>query len=287
MKKNTEENLLSPNDFGVNDFWIAREETDDSGHQHGIYISNSITHDAISTPIYRYLDFRYLVQMIERQELYVSNRQCFRDLRESSDRYIKTMDEAVCKFSIVPSHKNRKFFKEQTECHSQIWNQAVSCWTYDKHKENDQHKRTHENYLMWKSHSDKHFVCRIESSIQQVVDSIQHLTHDIIISDVKYLPLSRFRIMNTPSDIFVKPVFYMDEQEVRIVVLQKSMSDCKYQSPIKLCVKPQILIKEIILSPFIDGEEERILKERLHSVMGVDRIPVEKSMIMEYLSGTL
>lgn len=279
-KTKQEKTLLSPRDFGHNTFRVLREWTDEHGQQFGFHASNNFSDDDLSTPIYRYIDFYHLIQLIERKELYIPNRQQFTDKREYSDNIFKTLEEINKIVNIIPNYGSKQYLKDINERHNQIWYQAVSCWTYDSAKSTK--RQTPENYLMWKCHSEKHYVCRIESSIQLFADSIKDLTHDILVSDVSYLSAIRFRIANTPSEIFIKPDFYDGEQELRFVVLQNDIFDCIYKRPIKLPINPQILIKGITLSPFIDSVEEDILRERLHNVIGDETIPINSSMVLEY-----
>lgn len=245
------------------------------------YVSKDLIDKIDKCHIYKYMDFDYLVQLIEKCELFVPNRQRFTDLREHSESFIKSLEELKNKFSIVPNYKSRSFFKSQKERYAQVWYQAVSCWTYDAHRYDSNGHEMDENYLMWKCHSSKHFVCRIRSTVQSFFSCLTSLKHDILVSDVKYEPVIFFHEANNPSRIFVKPEFYIDEQEIRFVVLQ-GFSECSCLDDIRLTINPHILIDEITLPPFINHEEERILKQRLCTVMGENKIHIKSSMLMEY-----
>ena len=264
------ENILTKDDFG------SKFEQIDSNKS--IYVSSSLCPDKLDSHIYRYIGFAHLVNMIQEKKFFVSNRQRFSDLREHSDHHFRIIEELKNKLRGVPNYRSRKIVKIIRERHCQIWNQAVSCWTFDAHL----NESIDENYLMWKCHSDKHFVCRIRSSINKFSQSIRDLSHDIIVSKIEYKPIGGILATSYPLGIFVKPEFYMDEEEVRIVVLHNKLSDSQMCKDIKLQFEPVEMIDEITLSPFINHEEERILKERLYMALGEDRINIKSSMLMEF-----
>lgn len=268
------ENILTIDDF--------RSKFEQIDSNISFYVSNSLCPDKLDSPIYRYIDFAYLVKMIKEKKFFVPNRQKFSDLREHSELHFRSIKE-LRSMREVPSRRMKKTVKLTQDRHSQIWNQAVSCWTYDAHRENINGEIINENYLMWKCHSNKHFVCRIRSTIRRVAHSIRDLSHVIIVSGVEYQPIERYRTADDPLGIFVKPSFYIDEDEIRFVVLHNELAGCIMSKDIKLQFEPLDMIDEILLSPFIDREEESILRERLISVLGESEIEIKSSMLMEYL----
>lgn len=264
------ENILTKDDFG------SKFEQIDSNKS--IYVSRSLCLDKLDNHIYRYVGFAYLVKMIQEKMFFVPNRQKFSDLREHSDYHFMVLEEFKNTIHSVPNYRSRKISKINQERHHQIWNQAVSCWTRDAHRS----ETIDENYLMWKCHSDKHFVCRIRTSINRFSHSLRNLSHDIIVSQIEYKPIGRFRTKDHPTEILVKPSFYIDEEEIRFVVLHNKLADCKMGKDIKLQFEPVEMIDEIILSPFINREEERILREQLGCVLGEAEVKIKSSLLMEY-----
>ena len=264
------ENILTVEDFGSTFKQIDVNKR--------IYVSELLYPSELDCHIYRYVSFAYLVKMIQEKMFFVPNRQKFSDLREHSDYHFMVLEEFKNTIHSVPNYRSRKISKINQERHHQIWNQAVSCWTRDAHRS----ETIDENYLMWKCHSDKHFVCRIRSSINRFSHSLRNLSHDIIVSQIEYKPIGRFRTKDHPTEILVKPSFYIDEEEIRFVVLHNKLADCKMGKDIKLQFEPVEMIDEIMLSPFINREEERILRKRLNSVLGESEIEIKPSMLMEF-----
>ena len=200
----------------------------------------------------------------------------------NSELRIKSLEEATHCWEVVPNYRSRTYHKKQQERYAQIWNQAVLCWTYDAHGKDKQNNELGENYLMWRCHANKHFVCRVRTTIEHFAESFNNVDHDILVSPIDYEPLPVHHFANEPYRIFKKPAFYQDEQEVRFVVLHNDLRKCTAKEDIRLGVNPAILIDEIKLSPFINKEEERILATRLKEVISDSSIKVCRSLLMEY-----
>lgn len=267
------ENILTIDDF--------RNKFEHIDSNKSFYVSSSLCPDKLDSNIYRYVDFAHLVKMIQEKKFFVPNRQRFSDLREHSELHFRSIKELRC-MREAPSRRRKKTVNITQDRHSQIWNQAVSCWTYDAHREIINGEAINENYLMWKCHSNKHFVCRIRSSINRFCKSMRDFSHDIIVANIEYMPIERYRTANYPLEIFVKPEFYINEEETRFVVLHNELADCNMSKDIKLQFEPLDMIDEILLSPFINREEDRILRERLKSVLGETEMEIKSSMLMEF-----
>lgn len=274
--KNINDNLLSINDFGADsNYNLIREE----GGK-GIYVEKSITD--YNRHIYRYMEFVYLIQMLMDRILFIPNRQWFSDRRELSESNKKTLPEFINTFRPVPSYKTRKLYQEIEDRHLQIWNQAVSCWTYDSHRRGAASLLLDENYMMWACHSGKSNVCRIRSSINRIKNSILDLSHDILIANVTYLPIDRKRTANLPSSIFIKPEYYIDEDEVRLVALHNDRGSCDSKKPLILSIDPSNFIDEITVSPFASSEVEKTLLKQLRLNMDDDKIRIKRSILLEH-----
>lgn len=275
MKK---QELLSVTDFPLGNFEKIKEWKDNIG----IYIEKKLYKERFNTPIYRYLSLPHLVEMIQERELFIPNRQKFSDLREHSDFCIKTIDELRNRLEVVPSHRERTKYREQKKIANQIWNQAISCWTYDMHLKDSSNNTLDENYLMWKANINKQYVCRVCSTLNDFVNSVELTSHNIIISDIEYYSLTKPLITHQVGNIFKKPDFYKGEQEVRLVALHNKVEDLNNKSDIIIKINPQIFIKSIKTSPFITPKEEVIIKKILNEALENFDIPVYSSMIMEY-----
>lgn len=254
--------------------------------EHSIYVRKKIIDESYTVPIYRYLPFSFLIQLLREKKLYIPNRQRFSDIRELSEYHFKNIEELKCKLNPMLRGKQKSNYQALMEKHSQIWGQAVSCWTYDSHNKGKTGNPLDENYLMWQCHKGKKFVCRIRSSVQRIINSIDILSHDILISEIEYVPLLRRHIAHTPEDIFKKPEFYIDEQEVRMVALHNNKDGYIAKDCVRIPITPEMMIDEITLSPFIVPEEERILIERLKSILGDIQIAIKHSQLMEYFTNS-
>mgnify|MGYP003498912475 CR=1 FL=1 len=271
-------NLLSKDDFDIR--FISLTPSLCRGNvSHSVYVNPLIYNDKLDIPIYRYMSFEHLIMMLDKKVLFIPNRQRFSDLREKGETYKKSLEEYNHTLNVLPSYRWKKFMCTRKERYLQIWQQTVSCWTYDNHPKVGQ-RELDENYIMWQCHKEKPFVCRIRSSVKRLLDSIRELSNDILISDIEYVPILRYRMENTPSDIFKKPEEYTFEQEIRIVALHNSIEQCVSVFDVKIPIYPELLIDEITLSPYICPEEEIILSSRLKSRS--KELKIKKSVLMEF-----
>ena len=134
----------------------------------------------------------------------------------------------------------------------------VSCWTKD----------TLSNYFMWKVYASTYGV-RIMSSIKKVIASFDnHIfkNYETYVSDVLY---RKFHYNDKPEDsLFVKDPLYRMEQEIRFIFLPKDESE-KTEDNILLSYKYEVMIDEVLLSPFLSSAASTFIKDSLTNMFGL------------------
>lgn len=231
----------------------------------------------LDRPIFRYIQLDHLIAMLKYSELYVPNRRSFNDKTEQGYRI---NNKNVFPLSYVS--KNKKETKKCAKIAEEKWqfalNVCISCWTYDSYV-NINDKKEHnvvENYLMWKSYGDNGICCRIETTINELIRAIKdenNAIEDILVSEVKYAK-EHPNCGNPQHNIFEKPVYYENENELRLCVLNNSKC-------VKLKIDPFVLIKKIVISPFISKELSDFIIEALKQKYPNWNVIIEKSPIME------
>ncbi len=216
----------------------------------GIYVHNSLL-DKFEQKIYRYTSFEYLLDIIRKGSIYISNRSGFEDKRESG---AKKNPKNTFPLDIANSKEKAQDCKG-TRAYS-LWDMAhhicVSCWTYGNLS-----SKTAESFLMWKAYAygDKVVGCRIGTTIKNLIKSIK-VENDVklIINDVTYINKERIADNDIEHYIFEKDVCYADEKELRLCVVKKPKIGRKttaYQNSYRLQVDVEKLIQEIVISPFV------------------------------------
>ena len=239
---------------------------------HSIYF-RPYTHDfdlSLNTKIYHYMKLSTLLDMLFYKRMHVSNREKFTDLREKKG--LNKIVEELSSFSPVPSYNDMIRLRKAEKDKSRALSVCVSCWTLDR-RCND---KIDESFLMWKAYSEDNIVCRIGTTIGQLINSIKTTPSDIIISNVDYKGKIE---MNKYEDlIFRKSIFYEDEQEVRMVVLSNS------KDGVDIKVDNKTLLNEILISPFIPPVFAYfILSELKVWCKKYNSIQIGYSKVMEYI----
>jgi len=230
------------------------------------------------TKIYRYMRLSALLDMIYYKVMHVPNMQDFTDLREKKGhKKIIEQETSLYKFpnfkiSAVPSYREILYIKRKEKERLRALSVCVSCWTLDKRRNNE----NDENFLMWKAYSKDDMVCRIGTTIGQLINSIKKTNHDIIISDVDYN--NKVEMSEFESLIFKKSIHYEDEQEVRMVVLSDKRAGIDLQIDI-----PKLL-NEIKISPFIPPVLSSFILWQLKTwCKNLENIKIDYSNVMEYV----
>ncbi len=222
------------------------------------------------TKIYRYMKLSALLDILFYGKMHISNRESFTDLREKNG--LNTIVEKISSFQSVPSYFEKLRMRRMEKDKQRALSVCVSCWTFDRRDNGN----IDESFLMWKAYSGDDVICRIGTTIGQLIKSIKKTSSDIIISDVDYDGKMK---MNEYEDlVFRKSIYYEDEQEVRMVVLSSS------KQGVDLSIDNKMLLNEIKISPFIPPVLGYFiighLKEwcRKHN-----NIKIEYSKVMEYV----
>ncbi len=116
----------------------------------------------LDTPIRRYINLNYFIEMMECQRLYVNRRKSFED---NNERYIPFSWAGFFMpvgDNIPPQPDKRQYWDKIRNEYSNWVNMPTLCWTLT----------TQENYLMWKGYADENGVC-IVSTIRRFIASIQ------------------------------------------------------------------------------------------------------------------
>lgn len=242
-----------------------------------IYVNKNIVDKDMSMTLYRYINWEYLIEMLDSGSLYVSNRQRFSDLREQGRK-----EDMKKFFPLSPilddEESNKRFSSESYRRWWASYHTCVSCWTSDEY-DYENSSSSNENYLMWKSYSNG-IMCRIETIMGVLLDNITKnnadLKYDILFSKVSYLEKERFADNDPQHYIFEKPIYYRDEQEYRLAVL--STNDC-----VHLKIDPYIIIKNITISPFVNPKmADKIIDFLKKGFPKLNGITIQRSHVMEY-----
>ena len=241
--------------------------------KYGVYLklhNKTIDRDTI---IYRYIKVEYLNNILREGRIFVPNIQMFEDERE-----MKGLHESIKNIPnlrIIPDYKMRQYKKRIMR----TLNLCVLSWTMD----NRLNGKQDESYLMWKSCSlQKSNIteggnalykiepyCRIETTIGNLIDSIEVNTHDIVISDVIYG--DTYELNDYEYLLFRKSIYFDQEQEVRVAALSKNPKG----TFIKINVEKMLEDTEIIVSPFTLKDDRYIaeLKILCESMKTVNVVP--------------
>lgn len=218
-----------------------------------IYVHPTIK-EGLDRPIFRYMQFEHLLEMLKTEKLYVSNRKYFKDQTEIGKKENLGNRFLMCPVSHTEEEReiDAKFASRIEQQRKFAYNTCISCWTYDAYPSHNE--ILEENYLMWKSYVSNKVGCRIETTIKDLISSIDVKGMDILISNVKYVK-EHINDGNVQHYIFEKPVYYQDEKEVRLCVLK-----CDHHT--LLDINPFQMIKEVTLSPFINNLFVQFLIEK-------------------------
>lgn len=222
------------------------------------------------TKIYRYMRLSALLDMLFYGVMHIPNRNDFTDLREKKG--LNKLIENLTSISAVPSYRDKQLMKRLEKDKQRALSVCASCWTLDRRNDNS----TDESFLMWKAYSKDDIICRIGTTIGQLIECIKKISSDIIISDVDYKGEIE---MNEYEDlIFRKSIYYMDEQEVKMAVLSNK------KDGIDINVDNKIMLNEIKISPFISPVLGYFILGQLKEwCKKYPNVKIEYSKVMEYV----
>lgn len=258
-------NCLTIQDLGLSEVNLIRKIGD-----YGVYFRNSRQNIFLNTEIYRYMKLDYFCSLVDENILYIPNRNKFTDLRDrlGLEKYI-SKHPLDFGFSSVPSYKERGWRKQREKENKKAMDLCISCWTTDILLNGE----VGESFLMWKSYANTELACRLKTSIIHLINSIEELSCDLVVSGVDY---SNNNNKSYNDLLFKKSCYYESEHEVRIVALtnEKDHVDIK--------INPESLYLSLNVSPFLTPIMESLvingLKRRYPRLKSV----IEPSRVMEY-----
>ena len=206
-----------------------------------VYIHREVD---INTPVYHYMDYIYLIEMLEKKSFYISNRTKFQDQREYGAKENKRYSFSAFLDANMSKPKAVCCVKRHNEKKNLAYNDtAISCWTYDSHGNYD------ESYILWNWFGKEK--CRIESNIKNIIDNLTDCSYDIIICKVEY---AKEKFDTTIQDqIFRKHYKYKDEQEIRVCIL-----NCNHDIVIPIR-NMDVFLHKVRLSPFTTEKNNEFL----------------------------
>jgi len=115
-----------------------------------------------------------------------------------------------------------------------------------------------ESYALWKVYSDLNQGIMIKSSFSRIINAVKESKEEIYCSRIKYIDYEKdsIDIGNTMTPIVHKHKAYSYEQEIRLIHVVSNEGwkhdwiNEKYKNGIKINVDVQVLISEIVISPF-------------------------------------
>lgn len=238
--------------------------------EHRVFVKGHNYKLMSETKIYRYMRLSTLLDMLFYEIMHIPNRLDFTDLCEKNG--LNKLVEELSSFSSVPSYREKQIMKRMEKDRQRALSVCVSCWTLDQRN----NKTNDESYLMWKSYSKDDIVCRVGTTIGQLIESIKGTSYDIIISDVDYK--GEVEMMEYEDMVFRKSIYYEDEQEIRMAVLSNN------KAGIDLIVDNHILLDEIKISPFVPPVLGFFILSQLKNwCKKYPKVRIEYSKVMEYV----
>ena len=254
----------------VEDLGLQREHFIKEVRGYSVYLKAYSHNLSLDTKVFRYMKLSTLLDMLFYSILHVSNRESFSDLREKKG--LNDIAEKLSSFAPVPSYMDKLRLRKAEKDKSRALSVCVSCWTLD----NREGETNDESFLMWKAYSNDETICRVGTTIGQLINCIKKTPADIVISDVDY---NGQKDMNSYENlIYRKSIFYKDEQEVRMAVLSNN------RNGINLTIDNSVLLREIKISPFIPPVHAYfVLKGLKEFCKRCTDVKIEYSKVMESL----
>lgn len=218
--------------------------------------------------ICQYMRLDYLIQLLETNKLYAKRR---RENNDANEGYYKQYLEFGISIadnngeSHSESQKRNLTYKDIVDC-------PISCWT----------KTERESYLMWKSYAGEIGV-RIKSSIHNLIASLQ-LDLEKDGNDKIYCGSMNYCQNLLPSNdeekqFFSKDDVYTEEDEFRFYFILSDDSNRKSTTHRLIPIDPNVMIDEILLSPFLCKEAANKLIRMIKCSYGFENFEQSKIKI--------
>lgn len=200
-----------------------------------------------NTEIQQYMDLDYIFRLLETRSYFVKQKQDFPDKHESR-LPLKAM---FCLQYVEPdSYKGKPTditeSLERIRKFTESGRMLTACWT----------ERRGESALMWKNFTTKMGGC-IKSTINNFVASFANDDYDICCGRMSYSGINSEQGLT--DILFTKGSAYQEEKEIRFYfTLKKSLATC---SNTCIPVLPDVMIDEIVLSPYIEPVTREVLRQ--------------------------
>lgn len=233
-----------------------------------IYVGKDINPN---TSIFRYTDLFNLL-MLSRNQFYVGAKKNSLDKLESGKEFfILSSDFAIARESRHESRAKKSRQLRQEIKNTKDW--LTTYWTL----------KQEEDFFMWKTYASSPFSVRIETTIQDLLDTFDFDDYNIFVDKINYKGTKKC-IKDITDYAFYKYNFYKGEEELRIYFLPTDMHTIEIDEHVKetdvyLQLKSPLPIKSILLSPFLRSASKVKLKELLEQQFKIDSSLICSSQI--------
>lgn len=233
-----------------------------------IYVAQDIDPN---TSIFKYTELFNLL-MLSRNQFYVGAKKNFSDKLESGEEFfILNSDFTIAGEPLPESQVIRsKQFRQEIK-KTKDW--LTACWTLKKE----------EDFFMWKTYAPNPFSVRIETTIQNLLDTFDFDDYNIFVDRINYSDIKKC-IKDVTDYAFYKYNFYKGEEELRIYFLPTDMHVVDAdkhgnKTGVYLQLKSPLLIKSVLLSPFLRPASKMKLKELLEQQFKINSSLIYSSRI--------
>lgn len=200
-----------------------------------------------NTEIRQYMDLDYLLRLLETRSYYVKQKQEFPDKHESrlplkAMFSLQSVEPGSYKGKPTDITESLERIRKFTESGCML----TACWT----------ERRGESALMWKNFTTKMGGC-IKSTINRFVASFANDDYDICCGRMSYTGV--YAGQDFIESLLTKDKAFEEEKELRFYFTPKnSTTTCNSTS---IPVIPDVMIDEIVLSPYIESRAREILRQ--------------------------
>jgi len=209
--------------------------------------------------ICQYMDLDYLLRLLDTRTYFVKPKQSFQDFHERCLPF-----KSIFKLHFIGRECDKSMLADTEESLVRLrrfmesGTMLTACWT----------EHLGENALMWGNFTSKMGIC-IKSSIHNFMASLDTDDYNIWCGRMAYTGIrSDTEIIDC---LFTKDKAFADEREIRFYFIPKSKQTNKNGKGLSIPVMPQVLIDEIILSPYINAQACKILTDFINEKYNVDK----------------
>lgn len=199
--------------------------------------------------IQQYMDLDYIFRLLETRSYFVKQKQNFPDKHES-----RLPQKAMFSLQLVEfgSYKGKPTdiseSLERIRLFTESGRMLTACWT----------ERKGESALMWKNFTTKMGGC-IKSTINNFVASFTNDDYDICCGRMSYTGICAGQ--DLVDSLFTKDKAFEEEREIRFYFTPKK--GLPTSKGISIPILPDVMIDEIIISPYIEPKAQNVLKQMI------------------------